>query len=383
MRAEFKSRELYPVHPIARIAPEMPEEQFEAFKGDVEANGQKEAITLFEDMILDGRARQRACQELGIPARYKVYKAQDTLDAWRHAQSLNLHRQHARAETRVACLLRAADRLPEVKGMLDRVHDEARERRNSRLKQYRTQSASEEHRQPHEEANGKSAVLVGLLAGGASRATVERVLAVKRHNFRLFNMVADGKISAGQAIKGITRANRTFIQMQGRYRVFYADPPWPYGTGTSIEHDPTLHYKTMTLKAICDMPVRDHANKHAALFLWATSFFLSRALEVAHAWGFEYRSNIVWQKRPRQGAGIVTGGWSKMQHEHLLICTRGRVEPDVKVCEPSVQEFPVAGHSVKPPYFRGLIDRMFPTGRRAELFAREQVDGWDCYGDEL
>jgi N6-adenosine-specific RNA methylase IME4 len=38
---------------------------------------------------------------------------------------------------------------------------------------------------------------------------------------------------------------------------------------------------------------------------------------------------------------------------------------------------------LKPGYFRGLIDRMFPTGRRAELFARGQVEGWDCYGDEF
>ena len=337
MPAEFKRREPYPIHPLATVRPEMPEGQFEVLKQDIVTQGQKEAVVLFEDMILDGRARQRACLELGVPARYKVYRAKSGLEAWRHAHSLNQHRQHARAETGAlpasSC---AADRLPEVEGLLGQIHEEAKGRRNAKLRQYRTPSASPD-------ANGKSSTLIGLLAGGVSSATVERVLVVKRQNFRLFDMIAAGKLSAGQAIRQISKANRIFAAMAACYRILYADPPWPYGVGTSIEHDPSLHYRTMTLQALCEMPVRRHVNKNAALFLWTTSFFLARAMEVAHAWGFAYRSNLVWKKRHRQGAGIVTGGWSNMQHEHLLICTRGRMEPDTRVCEPSVAGVPGDG----------------------------------------
>ena len=40
-------------------------------------------------------------------------------------------------------------------------------------------------------------------------------------------------------------------------------------------------------------------------------------------------------------------------------------------------------HSAKPDAFCLLIDALYPEGRRLEMFARQQVDGWDAWGNAV
>jgi hypothetical protein len=80
-----------------------------------------------------------------------------------------------------------------------------------------------------------------------------------------------------------------------RFPVALADPGWEFREGTI---DPSRriqnHYPTMTLEEICALPVADLVTPDAILFLWAPSSHLPEALQVMNAWGFEYRTDIVW-----------------------------------------------------------------------------------------
>uniref|UniRef100_A0A6M3L2E2 Putative methyltransferase n=1 Tax=viral metagenome TaxID=1070528 RepID=A0A6M3L2E2_9ZZZZ len=165
-----------------------------------------------------------------------------------------------------------------------------------------------------------------------------------------------------------------------KYRVVYADSPWSYGDkliegyGTA-EH----HYQTMSIEELCSMNIIDIVEDDAVLFLWVTSPLLSECWEVIEAWGFKYKSSFVWDKVKHN-----YGHYNSVRHELLLICTRGSCLPETKELHDSVVILERSQkHSEKPEYFRELIDKMYPSGKRIELFARVKSDGWDGYGNEL
>jgi N6-adenosine-specific RNA methylase IME4 len=70
----------------------------------------------------------------------------------------------------------------------------------------------------------------------------------------------------------------------------------------------------MSLEAICALPVSNIANDDSILFLWATAPKLAECMDVIKAWGFTYRTGLVWTKDK-----IGMGYYVRNQHEHLLI----------------------------------------------------------------
>jgi len=164
-----------------------------------------------------------------------------------------------------------------------------------------------------------------------------------------------------------------------QYRVFYADPPWSYGdSGLQQYGHASHHYPSMTIEELCALPVAERAEADAVLFLWVTSPLLEDAFRVVEAWGFEYKASIVWNKDAHN-----FGHYVSVRHEFLLICVRGSCTPDIKELLPSVVTIKRAKHSEKPEVFRAMIDKMYPKGKRIELFARgEAAAGWETWGNE-
>ena len=161
-----------------------------------------------------------------------------------------------------------------------------------------------------------------------------------------------------------------------KYRVVYADPPWSYGDKQNIDGlgGAEKHYTTMPLKEICEIPVPTQDN--AVLFIWVTSPMLEDVFAVIKAWGFKYKTSFVWDKIAHN-----MGHYNSVRHELLLIATKGSCTPDVKKLYDSVVSIERSEHSKKPSQFREMIDVLYPTGDRIELFAREASDGWDVWGN--
>lgn len=164
-----------------------------------------------------------------------------------------------------------------------------------------------------------------------------------------------------------------------KYRIIYADPPWNYGNSGLDEYGHAeRHYPTMTIAELCEMPIKDIAEDDSVLFMWVTSPMLKDAFPVIKSWGFEYKTSFVWDKVKHN-----YGYYNSVRHEFLLVCTRGSCLPDIKDKHDSVISIERSDkHSEKPEYFRKLIDSLYLSGNRIELFAREKVDGWDCYGND-
>lgn len=164
----------------------------------------------------------------------------------------------------------------------------------------------------------------------------------------------------------------------GKFGVILADPPWAYqDLGHSRRID--RQYSTLSLDEVCALPVRDVAADDAVLFLWVTApLLLPNGPAVIDAWGFKYKSNIVWDKQL-----IGMGHYARIRHEHLLIATRGK--PGVSAVHnlPSVVSARRGKHSVKPIEAYEYIEAMYPMlSPKLELFARCARPGWSSWGDE-
>jgi N6-adenosine-specific RNA methylase IME4 len=166
------------------------------------------------------------------------------------------------------------------------------------------------------------------------------------------------------------------------YGLLYADPPWrlePYSRETGLTRSADNHYCTMSLEALLDLEVmRVAPADDCVLFLWRTAPMLEDAMAFMGHYGFKYRSECIW-KKDRVG----TGYWFRNQHEVLMVGARGVIPAPAPGTQfPSIIEAPVGKHSEKPAVFAEMIETMFPTVAKLEMFARAPRAGWDSWGAE-
>lgn len=182
-----------------------------------------------------------------------------------------------------------------------------------------------------------------------------------------------------EKIAEISKGNQD-LDTGTRYPVIYADPPWRYenppigASNRSIEN----HYPTMTLEELCALPVADMAADNAMLYMWATAPKLPECLAVVEAWGFTYRTHMVWDK-----VKIGMGYHARNQHELLLICKRGEIPPPQAGTQPpSIYQEARGAHSAKPHFFYEMIEAAYPGLPKVELFCRTPRDGWAVWGNQ-
>jgi N6-adenosine-specific RNA methylase IME4 len=204
---------------------------------------------------------------------------------------------------------------------------------------------------------------------------------------------AGEKVSAKTALKKAQRTDRE-VELaakqralpERRYGVILADPEWqfePYSRETGMDRSADNHYPTSPTDGIAARNVHSIAADDCVLFLWATAPMLCDALVVMKAWGFEYKTHVVWAKR-REGDGRGTGYWFLGEHELLLVGTKGSPPAPAPGTQwGSVIQAPVGRHSEKPEKFITLIETLFPNLPKIELNRRgPQRPGWDAWGNE-
>lgn len=166
-----------------------------------------------------------------------------------------------------------------------------------------------------------------------------------------------------------------------RYGLALADPEWRFAVWsdeTGMDRAADNHYPTSPTEAICARPVGEIMADDAVLLLWATVPMLPDALRVMAAWGFTYKSHVVWLKDE-----VGTGYWFRNQHELLLVGTRGDIPaPAMGTQFRSALAYPLGPHSEKPPFVHEIAEAYFPNLPKIELNARAARPGWDVWGAE-
>ena len=169
-----------------------------------------------------------------------------------------------------------------------------------------------------------------------------------------------------------------------KYDVIYADPPWRY-QDRKCNGACALHYDTMKIQDIKDLPVKELAAKDCVIFMWITYPMLKEGIELMEAWGFKYKTlAFLWLKQNRKADSWFygMGFWTRSNAEVCLLATRGHPK---RQCA-GIHQFVISHieqHSRKPDEVRDKIVKLMGDQPRVELFARQQTPGWDVWGNEV
>ena len=153
------------------------------------------------------------------------------------------------------------------------------------------------------------------------------------------------------------------------------------GKGHSAEN----HYKTMNINDICKLPIERITDENCILFLWVTFPCLLEGLKAMKEWGFNYKTcGFTWVKRNKKSDSwfFGLGYWTRANAEICLIGTKGRIKR-ISKCIPQIVDTHIEEHSKKPAVIRDRIVELVGDLPRIELFARQKVNGWDVWGNEV
>lgn len=185
-----------------------------------------------------------------------------------------------------------------------------------------------------------------------------------------------------------------------KYSIIYADPPWRYGD-RKCNGAAENHYSTMKLEDICNLPIKNLADENCVLFLWTTYPMLKESLKLIESWGFTYKSiAFQWVKLNKAALNLDykkietlpellkkvcffgLGRWTRGNTEPCLIAVKGKPARVNNSIGQLIFE-PLGEHSSKPSITRTKITDLMGDLPKIELFARQQANGWDCWGNEV
>jgi len=174
-----------------------------------------------------------------------------------------------------------------------------------------------------------------------------------------------------------------------KFKTILADPPWQFQNKTgkmAPEHKRLNRYSTMKLEEIKALPVREVADNPCHLYLWVPNALLPDGLDVMKAWGFRYKTNIVWEKIRKDGGpdGRGVGFYFRNVTELLLFGTRG--DGNTRTLAPARSQVNLLRtqkreHSRKPDEIFDIIESC-SCSPYLELFARGNRDNWVLWGNQ-
>ncbi|MDD5089794.1 MAG: MT-A70 family methyltransferase [Candidatus Wallbacteria bacterium] len=186
------------------------------------------------------------------------------------------------------------------------------------------------------------------------------------------------------------QANKDFLTRcnGNKFSTVLADPPWQFKNRTgkvAPEHKRLNRYSTMTLKDIKELPVSKVLEETAHLYLWVPNALLLEGIEVLKAWGFTYKTNLVWHKVRKDGGpdGRGVGFYFRNTTELILFGVKGK---DARTLSPGRSQVNIIRsmkreHSRKPDETYNLIESCSP-GPFLELFARGSRKNWVTWGNQ-
>lgn len=173
-----------------------------------------------------------------------------------------------------------------------------------------------------------------------------------------------------------------------KFGTILIDPPWRFINRTgkvAPEHRRLSRYPTLSTDELCMLPVGDVAEAKSHLYLWCPNALLADGLRLLNAWGYTYKTNLVWYKVRKDGGpdGRGVGFYFRNVTELVLFGVRG----SLRTLDPGRRQVNVMvhrkrEHSRKPPSLHKIAEQCSP-GPRVELFSRERLPGWEHWGNEV
>ena len=370
-------------------------EEYDKLEASILSEGIRDPLVIWQGILLDGYHRYKIAQEHGLE--FKTVEVElpdrDTAKEWILVNQLgrrNLTEQEASYYRGKLYSARKQHQFIHPKSVGQNVprSDTAEELG----KEYGVNGRTIKRDEQFSQAVDKVANEVGtearnaILSGQAKvpKERVEQLIEIKHEAPELIEPILSGEITISKAMREIQRNKNESKPKpelpKGKYRVIYADPPWPVGSMTMDKWESPIEdkYPTMSIEDIGNLPINELAADECSLFLWTTHTFLPDALRLIEEWGFKYFCCITWDK----GNGWTQNGFHK-RTEFLLYAYKGGINIDqYGQAIPTIITEPSTKHSKKPDTIRELIKNKTPEPR-LEMFARDIYDGWVCWGNEV
>jgi len=380
-------------HPAADLFPMLDQKRLQELAEDISQAGQREAIRLFDGMILDGRNRYAACKKMGIEPRFE--QVDPSIDPFAYVWSLNGERRDLTADQRYLIWKRVNENSDAWKAEQKRIRDAGNKARSESAigVPYAPKGG---HRKAEKvvpqvvepPSRKKKTNEAKATASKTNRGAVERMDALDKHRPDLAEKVFLGELPAAAAIRQMKQdqvvenlediATKQAKEAEGVYDVIVLDPPWKM---EKIERDVApnqvgFDYPTMSEDELAQMEIPCADDCH--VFLWATHKHLPMAMRLLDAWRMKYVCTFVWHKP----GGFQPFGLPQYNCEFALYARRGAPQfVDFKNF-PVCFNAPRGAHSEKPEDFYEMLRRV-TAGRRLDMFNRRVIDGFDRWGNEV
>jgi N6-adenosine-specific RNA methylase IME4/ParB-like chromosome segregation protein Spo0J len=378
-------------HPIAAIFPLLSGRGHAELVEDIRAHGLHHPIMLFEDKILDGRNRYRACLEADVESSFEVFSGTQA-EAVRYVWSENFTRRHLDASQRAA----AWKKREQVEGSYEaelkrQAEAEAKksyvEHVGRPKKHEKSSQIVDSILEPEPSRNERRTAAKRAQSAGTNRQYMAEIDFIHEKKPELVDEILEGKVSVPAAVRDLRRVEyREKLEdirsvevktAQGVYDVIVIDPPWPM---QKIERDvrpnqSEFDYPTMTEEELAALSVPMAEDCH--VWLWTTHRFLPIALRLLDTWKLRYVCTFVWHKP----GGFQPMGLPQYNCEFALYARRGN--PQFLDTQAFSTCF-TAGrgrHSEKPEAFYEMVRRV-TAGRRLDMFSRRIVEGFGSWGNE-
>jgi N6-adenosine-specific RNA methylase IME4 len=196
-------------------------------------------------------------------------------------------------------------------------------------------------------------------------------------------------INAKSACIWLMQARNMIVDIyntKNKYDIIYADPPQEYKDKCHAgKRGVCYKYEVQSNEWIENLPIRNIAKDDCSLFLWVTMPKLNECWALIEKWGFKYRTNaFTWVKRNKKSNSWFwgMGNWTRANAELCLLAIRGKPKR-INAGVHSIIDTPIQGHSKKPDIVRDKIVELMGDLPKIELFARQQYDGWDVWGNQV
>jgi len=359
---KMNNYKLFEFHKFADIFPMIHGVAFEELKKDIKEQGLQQAIVLYEDKILDGRNRFKACLELNIKPHFEEYKGNNPLN---FVISLNLKRRHLNESQRGIIASKLATMTQGMRTDLEL---------SANLRNVISQEDS-------------AKLLNVSVRTIQSIKQIEREAPDKIREIEIGNKTANEIISEIKIKKRMEKISNQREELKkdnlnlpkGKYEIIVIDPPWEYGNVDNYNPDYYMNrvanpYPEMNIEQIKNLKIP--ASDNCVLWLWTTHKYIFECRNILNQWGFRDVSILTWVKTKM---GI--GKWLRSKSEYCVMAVKGN--PIINLTnQTTVLIAENNAHSQKPQEFYNLVDELC-IGRKLDYFSRQKRDGWDVFGDEV
>ena len=390
------------INPVFQaLIPPLSTEEYTQLEENLLENGIREAISIWGDTIIDGHNRYAIATAHNLPYTTVSYEFanEDDVKLWIFKNQIGRRNLPPVERVKLALILKPviAEKAKEqqIRKSANSVPQKSAEQTSDSVLQISTKqnviedSVNSVPQISAEQTPIETRKVIADMAG-VSHDTVSKVEKILDAGTpEILEKLKRGDISinkAYQETKLQERKNNTISSVQAspllnlpsKYSVIYAGCPFESEFLESGDKPTDTPCPVMNINELKKLEIP--SEEDAVLLMWSSSPFLEKSLQVMNAWGFKYKTNMIWDKQL-----ITTGQWLYGQHEILLIGIKGKFSlPTEDVNIPSVYREKQDKHSVKPMYFYEQIERMFPGEKYLALFAhKKQSDLWETWGNQV